>query len=146
MRKIFLNSMVLLTLILFSGCSIGILEKRNEVISNNDVETVISNYLDALSNKDLEGIKKYSSNQWSSHLTNEFIPILEVTLESAKLIKYEIRENEPDKVLVDTEVEIICYENSSPSGDWIPGKSISTKSFELVKVDNEWKINGWGAY
>ena len=138
--------MVLLTLILFSGRSIGILEKRDEVISNNDVETVISNYLDALSNKDLEGIKKYSSNDWSSHFNNESIPLLEVTLESAKLIKCEIRENDPDRVLVDTEVEIICYENSSPSGDWIPGKSISTKSFELVKVDNEWKINGWGAY
>lgn len=146
MRKILLTSIMLLTLFAFIGCSIENSSNNYETLSETAAANVISNYLDALSEKDLDSIRKYTSDEWGSIYTDETISNLTVILESAKLIKSEIRTTDEESILVDCEVEVICYEDSSPSGDWVPGKSISPKSFELVKVNNAWKVNGWGAY
>lgn len=146
MRKIILTSIMLLTLLAFIGCSIENSSNNYETLSKSEVESIISNYLDALSEKDLDSIRKYTSDEWGSLYTDETIANLKVILKSAKLINSEIRTADIESILVDCEVEIICYEDSSPSGDWIPGKSISTKSFELVKVNNEWKVNCWSVY
>ena len=41
---------------------------------------------------------------------------------------------------------MICSDDFIATGDWMPGKTISTKTFELVKEDNTWKVNGYAVY
>lgn len=146
MRKICISLVLLLTFFTFGGCSIGDSQKKSENKYNGISEILISNYLDSLSKKDIDGLEKYSTVEWGNGFDQSVINELNKTLESAKLLKYTIRESESDRIIVDAEVEVICYENSIPAGDWQAGKSVSAKSFELIKEDNEWKINGWGSY
>lgn len=118
----------------------------NNKLTLKEADAIINNYLVALTMKDVKLLNEFGTNKYTKSFNNEGISLLKDTLESAKLIKAEIRTNDNKKALIDTEVEIICYENSSPTGDWIPGKSISTKSFELINVNGKWKVNGWGVY
>lgn len=141
MRKISISLVLLLTLFTMSGCSLGDYQNMSE--NNNEIsEIIISNYLDSLSKKDIDGLKKYSTVECGSGFTQSVITELNKTLESANLLKYTIRESESDRIIVDAEVEVICYENSIPAGDCQLGKAVSAKSFELISEDNEWKING----
>lgn len=146
MRKICISLILLVTFFVLGGCSIGDSKDKSENKSNEIYKTLISNYLDSLSKKDIEGLKKYSTVEWGNGFDQSTINTLNETLESAKLLKCNIRDNTENRIIVDAEVEVTCYENSIPAGDWQPGTSISVKSFELIKGDNEWKINGWGAY
>ena len=146
MRKIFMILSLVLTFFIVGGCSVGDSQTNSENNTDEIVKMVISNYLDSLSKKDIEGLKKYSTVEWGKGFDQDIITELNKILQSAKLLKYTIRDNEADKIIADTEVEIICYEGSIPSGDWQTGRSVSAKAFELIKEDNEWKINGWGAY
>lgn len=145
MRKISISLVLLLVLFTLSGCSFG--DSQNKSENNNEVpEIIISNYLDSLSKKDIDGLKKYSTVEWGRGFTQSVISELNKTLKSANLLKYTIRECESDRIIVDAKVEVICYEGAIPTGDWQPGRSVSAKAFELINEDNEWKINGWGAY
>lgn len=65
---------------------------------------------------------------------------------SAELKESILRESNSKHIIIDANVEVICSEDFIPVGDWQPGRSISTKAFELIKIDDELKINGWGAY
>ena len=146
MKKICISLVLLLTLFALGGCSSGDSQKKGENNYKEISEVTISNYLDSLSKKDIDDLKKYSTGEWGNGFDQSAITVLNETLESAKLLKYTIRESRLDRIIVDAEVEVICYEDFIPAGDWQPGKSVSAKSFELIKEDNEWKINGWGAY
>lgn len=141
-----MSLVLLLTFLTLGGCSVRNSQSKSENNYDEIVETVISNYLDSLSNKDIEGLKKYSTIEWGSGFNENGITILNETLESSKLLKCTIVDNKSDSIIVDAEVEVICYEESSPSGDWQPGKSISEKSFKLIKEDGAWKVDGWGVY
>lgn len=146
MRKIFMSLALVLIFFIMVGCN-GEDQQSNKANNTDEiVKTVITNYLDSLSNKDLESLKKYSTVELGNRFDKSIITELNKTLESAKLLKYTIRDNEADKIIVDVEVEVICYEDTIPTGDWQPGKVISAKSFELIKEETDWKINGWGAY
>jgi hypothetical protein len=68
-------------------------------------------------------------------LNEEAISSLEKTLKYAKLTYANIKTSSNNNVIVDTNVEIVCYDNASNSGDWATGKSISEKSFELKKIN-----------
>lgn len=146
MRKIFMSLALVLTFFIMVGYN-GEDQQSNKVNNSDEiVKTVISNYLDSLSKKDIEGLKKYSTVELGNRFDKSVITELNKILKSAKLLKYTIRDNEADKIIVDAEVEVICYEDFISIGDWQPGKSVSAKAFELIKEDTEWKINGWGAY
>ena len=145
MKKIYITITVLIFIIIV-GLVIQISENNKKNLNIDEAKNLISDYLNFLSTKDLDGLKRSSTDKWGKNFNDNTIGVLNGTLESAKLINCKITESERNRVLVYTEVELICYENSSQIGDWIPGKSISEKSFELVKVENEWKINGWGVY
>ncbi|WP_195989292.1 hypothetical protein [Clostridium sp. D53t1_180928_C8] len=146
MRKVCITLVLLLTFLALVGCNVGTSQDKSKSNYNEISERVISQYLDSLSKKDINGLKMYSTIEWGNGFSQSIISELNETLESAKLLKYTIRESKPDRIIVDAEVEVICYENSIATGDWQPGKSISGKSFELINEDNEWKVNGWGAY
>lgn len=146
MRKVCITLVLLLTFLALVGCNVRTSQDKSKSNYNEISERVISQYLDSLSKKDINGLKMYSTIEWGNGFSQSIISELNETLESAKLLKYTIRESKPDRIIVDAEVEVICYENSIATGDWQPGKSISGKSFELINEDNEWKVNGWGAY
>ncbi|WP_455718799.1 hypothetical protein [Anaerosporobacter sp.] len=146
MRKNFFVIGIVLVFIIIIGVLIQISENNKKNLNIDEAKNLISDYLNFLSTKDLEGLKRSSTDKWGKNFNTNTIDLLNDNLESAKLINCKITESDTNRVLVYAEVELICYENSSQIGDWIPGKSISKKSFELVKVENEWKINGWGVY
>lgn len=146
MRKVCIILVLLLTFLALVGCNVGTSQDKSKSNYNEISERIISQYLDSLSKKDINGLKMYSTIEWGNGFDQSIITALNETLESAKLLKYTIRESKPDRIIVDAEVEVRCYENSIATGDWQPGKSISAKAFELINEDNEWKINGWGAY
>ncbi|WP_238883792.1 hypothetical protein [Clostridium sp. YIM B02551] len=142
--------------VLMKGSKVWFINKNSNVILNellkNKVSTInieeaqdiISSYLEALTQKDLETLKKYGTEVFTKGLNEEGISYLRKTLQSAKLLNAKINTCDKDRVLIDSEVEIICYEDAQTAGDWIPGRSISTKQFELIKVEGKWKINSWG--
>lgn len=138
--------LISLALIIVVGLSINLLKNNKEETSSKEVEKTITNYLNYLSKKDIKGLKEISTDKWSENFDNDTIDVLNKTLESAKLINSEIKEKNEDRILVYAEVELICYKDASPVGDWVPGKSISKKSFELIKTNGIWKINNWGVY
>ncbi|MDD7794273.1 hypothetical protein [Clostridium sp. 'White wine YQ'] len=121
-----------------------ILKNKVNTISLEEVQDIISSYLNALTQKDLEDLKKYGTEDFTKGLNEAGVAYLRKTIKSAKLLNAKINTFDKDKVLIDSEVEIICYDNAQTAGDWIPGKSISTKQFELIKVEGKWKINSWG--
>lgn len=134
----------LVILFCFIGCgSSNIQEKKS--ISKDDAQKIISNYLNALLESDIDKIKKYSTDEQQKSFNEDILNILKNDLKSIKLIKCEVREDK-SRVLIDTEVEIICADDFIAVGDWMPGKTVSKKTFELVKVNNDWKVNGWGVY
>ena len=139
---------LILILLLFTLCGCSNVKSQGNIDSESleTYETAISNYLNALSKKDINTLKKYSTEALGNSFNDDTLTILNETLASAKLLKCTIRENKFDKIILDADVEVICYENSIPAGDWKPGKSISVKSFELIKEDNHWKVNGLGVY
>lgn len=126
--------------------AILIFRSQTKKVNKLEAQKVVISYLDSLSKKDLNGIKEASTPKWSENFTNDSIDTLDKTLKSAKLLNSEIKETDKNRILIDANVELICYDDSSPIGDWIPGKSISEKSFELIKVDGNWKINDWSSY
>ena len=146
MRKVWIILVLLLTFLALVGYNVGTSQDKSKSNYNEISERIISQYLDSLSKKDINDLKMYSTIECGNGFDKSIITALNETLESAKLLKYTIRESKPDRIIVDAEVEVRCYENSIATGDWQPGKSISAKAFELINEDNEWKVNGWGAY
>lgn len=144
MRKFIWGIAIGVIAISIFGCSPKESENANNVITISEAENVISNYLDALSRKDVEDLKKFGTEEMTEGFNEETIKLLKETLKSAKLISVKIETSDKDIAKVDAKVEVICYDDSCPTGDWIPGKSISEKSFELINVDDEWKVNSWG--
>lgn len=145
MRKYFKMAITFLLLLCFCGCGNS---KENNYITENDAKEVISNYLNALVESDMEKIKKYSTEKNQKNFNEDVLNVLKNDLKSMKLISFKIRDNKTkeNEVLVDSEVEIICSDDFIATGDWMPGKTISTKTFELVKEDNTWKVNGYAVY
>lgn len=142
MKKLYGLSMILL-IFFFVGCGN---DKVEETISKNNSQNIIADYLDAVSEGDMEKIKEYSTDENSKIFNEDTLNILKDDIESLNLLKCEIRSSNENRALVDSEVEVICSDDFIAIGDWKPGKTISTKTFELIKVNNEWKVNGWGVY
>lgn len=111
-----------------------------------EAKILINNYLNALSNKNLDEISQYATPELIKQFNEETINNLKDSLESARLIEAEIREKNSEKIIIDAKVEVKCYENFIPTGDWVPGTTISIKSFELIHINDKWKVNGWGIY
>lgn len=139
----------LLILFCLIGCGKSNIQEK-KYISKDDAQKIISNYLNALSESDIDKIKKYSTNEQQKSFNEDILNVLKNDLKFIKLIKCEVREDkngeDKNRALVDTEVEIICSDDFIAVGDWMPGKTVSKKTFELLKVNNEWKVNGWGVY
>ena len=142
MKKLYGLSMILL-IFFFVACGNN---KVEETISKNNSQNIIADYLDAVSEGDMEKIKEYSTDENSKIFNEDTLNILKDDVESLNLLKCEIRSSNENRALVDSEVEVICSDDFIATGDWKPGKTISTKTFELIKVNNEWKVNGWGVY
>lgn len=141
MMKKALSALILAySVFIFIGCSQS---SGNELESANKV---ISNYLDALTNKDINELSKYVTSEYFEGFSGEIINELEKNFISAELKESILRESNSKHIIIDANVEVICSEDFIPVGDWQPGRSISTKAFELIKIDDELKINGWGAY
>lgn len=134
---------MLISLFSLMGCNNS---NTSDEINNEEAKILINNYLNALSNKNLDEISKYATSELIKGFNEEVINNLKDSLESAKLIEANVRENNSEKVIIDAKVEVKCYENFIPTGDWIPGTTISIKSFELMRINNKWKVNGWGIY
>ena len=141
--KKFYGFSIILVIFFFAGCGNN---KVEETINKNNSQNLIENYLDAVSEGDMEKIKDYSTDENSKSFNEEILNVLKDDVESLNLLKCEIRTSNESRALVDSEVEVICSDDFIATGDWKPGKTISTKTFELIKVNNQWKINGWGVY
>ena len=141
--KKFYGFSIILVIFFFAGCGNN---KVEETINKNNLQNLIENYLDAVSEGDMEKIKDYSTDENSKSFNEEILNVLKDDVESLNLLKCEIRTSNESRAFVDSEVEVICSDDFIATGDWKPGKTISTKTFELIKVNNQWKINGWGVY
>ena len=141
--KKFYGFSIILVIFFFAGCGNN---KVEETINKNNSQNLIENYLDAVSEGDMEKIKDYSTDENSKSFNEEILNVLKDDVESLNLLKCEIRTSNESRALVDSEVEVICSDDFIATGDWKPGKTISTKTFELIKENNKWKINGWGVY
>ena len=141
--KKFYGFSIILVIFFFAGCGNN---KVEETINKNNLQNLIENYLDAVSEGDMEKIKDYSTDENSKSFNEEILNVLKDDVESLNLLKCEIRTSNESRALVDSEVEVICSDDFIATGDWKPGKTISTKTFELIKENNKWKINGWGVY
>ena len=108
-----------LILLLFTLCGCSNVKSQGNIDSESleTYETAISNYLNALSKKDINTLKKYSTEALGNSFNDDTLTILNETLASAKLLKCTIRENKFDKIILDADVEVICYENSIPAGE-----------------------------
>lgn len=140
MKKVLSALILAYSVFIFIGCSQS---SSNELESANKV---ISNYLYALTNKDINEISKYVTSEYLEGFSEEIINELEKNFISAELKESTLRESNSKHIIIDANVEVICNEDFIPVGDWQPGCSISAKAFELIKIDDELKINGWGAY
>ncbi|MGL4106666.1 hypothetical protein [Clostridium sp. LP20] len=141
-RMVSVVLVILVGIIGLFGCK----DSKSKEITLDGSNELIMNYLEALSNKDIKELKKYSTPEFGKSIGDDKT-VLENTLKSAELLLAKIDSIEEDRVKVYTEVEIICYDTpeSAPAGDWINGETISKKYFELKYVDGEWKVDGWGA-
>ena len=141
--KKFYGFSIILVIFFFAGCGNN---KVEETINKNNSQNLIENYLDAVSEGDMEKIKDYSTDENSKSFNEEILNVLKDDVESLNLLKCEIRTSNESRAFVDSEVKVICSDDFIATGDWKPGKTISTKTFELIKENNKWKINGWGVY
>lgn len=133
-------TIILCIIILFAaGCSSKVTNSKTNNKATYD--KVINEYLLALTNKNKA---KLNNLLFNDEFNDDQIADLKNTLKSAVLKESKIRKESPDRVVIDAKVEVICYENSIPGGDWVRGKTISPKSFELKKASGKWKVSEWG--
>lgn len=137
--------LVIIPLIIFAFAGISCNSyKNNDKSKLEDLKIIIDNYLEALSNKNLDEIHKWVTPEKQETFDKNIINNLEKSLISAELLEASIKESGSERIIVDASVKVICFDDFIATGDWQPGTAISVKSFEFITINGEWKINNWG--